>query len=241
MDDETKRQADEASTWSKLRWLVKRLLLLVLALIGGYLLIVLVGLIPVNNDFDPSQGKIDIRVISSAVHADFLLPISNQVIDWRTVFPADCFRGDTSKVTHLAIGWGDRGFFLETPTWADIKVSTTANAMLWPSKSCMHVVMAYSNYGADGARQLFLTEQQYTELVEFIQQSFRRNEAGEILQIPDFSYHSNDAFFEARGSYNCLNTCNTWTGRGLKKCGVRVPCLTPLPKSVFLYLPDTPN
>ena len=138
MNDETKRQGDVTSAWSKLLWLVKRLFLLVLALIGGYLLVVLVGLIPVNNEFDPSQGKIRIRVVSSPVHADFMLPISNQVIDWRTVFPADCFPSDTSKATHLAVGWGDRGFFLETPTWADIKVSTTAKAMLWPSESCMH-------------------------------------------------------------------------------------------------------
>ena len=241
MNDETKRQGDVTSAWSKLLWLVKRLFLLVLALIAGYLLIVLVGLIPVNNEFDPSQGKIRIRVVSSPVHADFMLPISNQVIDWRTVFPADCFPSDTSKATHLAVGWGDRGFFLETPTWADIKVSTTAKAMLWPSESCMHVVMAYSNYGANGAREVFLTEQQYTELVEFIRQSFRRNKDDELIQIPDFSYHNNDAFFEARGSYNCLNTCNSWTGRGLKECGVRVPWLTPLPKSIFLYLPDLPN
>lgn len=211
---------------------------MLLFLVCLYIAVVVVGLLPVNNDFDPEAGEIQISLISNPVHADILVPIETDVVNWRDVFPTSCFREDTSHATHVAIGWGDRGFFLETPTWADLKLSTAAEALLWPSDSCMHVVMTHQNYGAADARQVRITTEQYQALAEFIQASFVNGQGEMVVQIPDAAYHTNDAFFEAHGSYNCLNTCNSWVGRGLRQCGVRTPVFSPLPKSVFLYLPS---
>lgn len=203
----------------------------------AFLLLCLVGLIPVNNDFQNDPDGIEIVVISNAVHSDIILPIDAAGIDWREKFPADCFQADTSYATHVAIGWGDKGFFIETPNWSDLKISTAANALLWPSVTCMHVVMVDSSWiGTDGAR-IRVSEQQYLELVDEISSTFARDDAGRFVLIPDARYDWSDAFFEARGSYHLFNTCNSWVGRVMKRGGIRVGWFTPLPKTVFFWLP----
>jgi hypothetical protein len=50
-------------------------------------------------------------------------------------------------------------------------------------------------------------------------------------------YGHNDAFFQANGHYSLLQTCNTWTGAGLRAAGVKVSRWTPLPNLVTWYLP----
>jgi uncharacterized protein (TIGR02117 family) len=217
-----------------LKWTF-RLLLSAMLLYGA---ILLVGLIPVNNDFEPSPEGIEILVISSAIHADIVMPIETDGVNWRERFPAACFRGDTSEATHVAIGWGDKGFFLETPTWGDLKASTTAHALLWPSDSCMHVRLTKAEYLSEDARAVRISPEQYQRLVRYITATFQQNGDGSFVPITGYHYGRNDAFFDAHGTYHGLNTCNSWAGRGLQAAGVRTPWLTPLPKTVYLYLPD---
>jgi len=52
-----------------------------------------------------------------------------------------------------------------------------------------------------------------------------------------YDFVVDDVRCQARGSYHCLNTCNCWVGRALRSCGVRTGWFTPLPKTVFFYLP----
>jgi uncharacterized protein (TIGR02117 family) len=223
--------------WIKrpLRWL-KRALQVVLALLVFYALCVLVGLIPVNNGFQPAPEGIEIFIISNPVHADLVLPIRTSTIDWRDEFPSRCFAQNTDFATHVAIGWGDRGFFLETPTWSDLKVSTAAKALFWPSETCLHVAMTDARWLQD-ARSVRISEQQYAALVRYVRSSFALNAEGETVPIIGAAYAGNDAFFESHGTYHCFNTCNCWVARALRAAGVRTPWFAPLPKTVFLYLP----
>src|SRR5438105_3539476 len=115
-----------------LRWL-KRLVLFPVYCILFYLLAVLVGLIPVNNNFEPTPDGIEVLLVSSSIHCDFVLPIQTEVINWRDHLPAHCFSGDTRAATHVAIGWGNKGFYINTPTWDDLRFSTVINALFWPS------------------------------------------------------------------------------------------------------------
>jgi len=160
----------------------------------AYVAIVLIGLIPVNNDFAETDDGITVYVVSNEVHADIIVPVKTSIIDWSEELGGATFVGDVSLASHAAFGWGDKGFFLETETWDDFKLSVAANALLLPSESCMHVV-----------------------------------------QISGRAYSTTDAFFEANGRYHLLNTCNSWVGRGLKSAGVRVPWLSPMPKTPMLY------
>ena len=203
-------------------------------------MILLVGLIPVNNSFEPDPDGVQIFVTSNAVHADIIVPVTNRVVDWRDEFGSDSFSGSISDATYVAFGWGDKGFFIETPTWADLKVSTAANALLIPSDTCMHVVFARADAYHQDRRSVFISQDQYQKLVSFIKNSFALNEAAERILISNAAYGSRDAFFESHGRYHALNTCNSWAGRALREAGVTTPWLTPMPKSPMLYLPSQP-
>ena len=143
-----------------------------------YFAIVLVGLIPVNNDFRPTADGVEIHIISTDVHADFILPMTTDTIDWRREFPADMFRGDTSRATHVMVGWGDKGFYLETRTWADFRIATALKALLWPTDSCLHVNLTRIDRLRIKPRTVTISIEQYESLVDFIEQTFARNDEG---------------------------------------------------------------
>ena len=206
--------------------------------IAFYFSVVLLGLLPVNNAFEPTADGIEIFLISSAVHADIVVPVKTDVLDWRKFFPARAFAGDATAATLAAIGWGDRGFFIATPTWADLQLTTAAKALFWPTAACLHVsLIARDSLPAD-AKSVKISTAQYEQLTAYIRKSFRVDRAGSPLQIPNAAYGPRDAFFEARGKYSCLNTCNSWVGRAMQAAGLRAGWFTPLPKTMFLYLPD---
>jgi uncharacterized protein (TIGR02117 family) len=218
------------------RWL-RRACKAALWLTGGYLLVVLVGLIPINNGFVPAEEGVTVYFVSTAVHADVVMPLQHEVIDWRARFPSSCFKSSTDWATHVSIGWGDQGFFLETPEWSDLKASTVAHALLWPSPSCMHVSCTAPLYLGQGARRVTISHTQYAQLVHFVLGSFADAERLPATQLVGEAYGPYDAFFPALGTYHACYTCNSWVGQAMATAGIRVGWLTPLPKTPFLYLP----
>ena len=209
-----------------------------LVLLGGVTLVAIlaVGLIPTNNNFQPTEGGIQIFLVSNAVHADIILPMSTAEFDWSEKFSDTEFMGDVSDRSLVAFGWGDRGFFLETATWDDFKISTALNALLLPSESCAHVSFTTPGAYKDPV-SVTISPEQYARLVEFIGTTFERDSQGNYIQIPGEAYSTNDAFFKAEGRYHFFNTCNSWIGRCLRSAGVRTPWFSPLPKTPMLYIP----
>jgi len=224
---------EKRKQWRIVRW-GKRILKWLFYATLAYIAIVLIGLIPVNNDFAETDDGITIYVVSNEVHADIIVPVKTSIIDWSEELGGATFVGDVSLASHAAFGWGDKGFFLETETWDDFKLSVAANALLLPSESCMHVAFTSPEYFTDAA-SVKISEAQYQKLVDHIQQSFKQDADEQAVQISGRAYSTTDAFFEANGRYHLLNTCNSWVGRGLKSAGVRVPWLSPMPKTPMLY------
>jgi uncharacterized protein (TIGR02117 family) len=208
-----------------------------LLLLALYLLIALVGLIPVNNDFEPTADGVEIMVTSTAIHSDLVLPIRNETVDWGRHLPRSDFAGDVSGACHVAFGWGNKEFYVNTPTLADMKVGTVFRALFWSSASCMHVHMWDDKGIPAGTRKTTISHEQYRRLVEYVLGSFHRDAGGRFVLVAGVAYGRNDAFYDAHGSYHALNTCNCWVGQGLKAAGVRTGWFTPLPKTVSLYMP----
>ena len=216
-------------SWSQrlARWILGGLLL--------YFAVLVIGLIPVNNGFSPADNGVEIFVVSNAVHADIIVPAISDEIDWRQRFDTRNFPSDVAAYSHVAIGWGDRGFFLETPTLADLKLLTAAKALFLPTPSCLHVTFTRPELFRDAASVKIPTNQ-YKQLVAFVRQSIALDETGNPIPIQGYSYSETDTFFESRGRYHLFNTCNSWAGRALKSAGVRAPWLSPLPKTPVIYL-----
>ncbi|MEM9771381.1 MAG: TIGR02117 family protein [Cyanobacteria bacterium P01_D01_bin.73] len=231
---------DIRNQWRSLRRSFRILLTRVLPVLFTpillYLVIVAIGLIPVNNDFQSAPDGIEVKFTSSLIHADIVLPIANDIIDWRQEFSPDLFAGDTSSAQWVVLGWGDREYFAQLPTWHNSQFLSALRALFWPSESCMQVHLARGVRSHQEMRSVRLTPAQYHQIVRHIQHSLRRQNDGSVQLIPGANRGKHDIFLEANGLYSALNTCNNWIGRIMQTGGIRTGWFTPLPKTAFLYL-----
>ena len=79
----------------------------------------LLPFIPVNTGFDASDDQtLSIYVVSNGVHTDLCLPAQTEYCDWHRLLDPSLFEQHNAGFEYVSIGWGDKGFYLETPTWA---------------------------------------------------------------------------------------------------------------------------
>lgn len=212
--------------------LIGKALLWLLGLVLLYLVLaVVLSLIPTRPPATAGQPDHDIYVSSNGVHTDFILPVE---LVPQPLLDQLGYLGD---YRYLAFGWGDKGFYLDTPTWAELSASTAIRAMLLPSATAVHVT-GHPTVGADWAH-LRLSRQQVDRLNAYIAAAFRLSEQGELQRIDDSGYGNNDEFYEALGSYNALYTCNNWINGGLKEIGVRTALWSPSEWGIMRWL-DVP-
>lgn len=215
-----------------------RILLICLGATAFYLLIALIfSLIPYNLHFRPCEkDAVEIYVKTNGVHTDLVLPVKHELKDWSAfINPALTPSGDTS-FQFVAFGWGDKGFYLHTPTWADLTVSTALKAAFYLGSSAMHVSFYRRIHESGSCRRICIRPEEYQRLIEFIQNDFQKFDGLPIL-IPGYSYTGCDLFFEAHGTYGMFHTCNSWTNRALKHAGLKACLWTPFDKGIFYQLP----
>lgn len=221
--------APPRTRWQRARCWGGRVAKGVLGLVLLYLLLVVVGTLPVNRAWqNPGEG-IEVFVYADLVHSELLVPRVTEVVDWGTWFDSSDFERATGREEYIGVGWGDREFFFKTPTWDDASVSVVAGAMLWPSATVMHITVEDKPYEDEYNRRIVLTPEQYELLVLHIQESFVLGEDDLPIVIPGYNYGEYDTFYEAKGTYSLLYTCNNWTGDALKQAGVRTGWWTPYP------------
>src|SRR3546814_16177166 len=92
-------------------------------LITGYWAAGLIGgAIPAHAGWRPPAQGITIYVETKGVHTDLVLPRRAAGVDWtQLVKPAHFGNPRYAGFDHLAFGWGERHFFLDTPTWAAVR------------------------------------------------------------------------------------------------------------------------
>jgi len=182
--------------------------------------------ITVNNNFCDTKTGVKIFIVSNGVHTDLVLPSENKFKSWRNIFPERIFGVTDTTYKYTAFGWGDKGFYLNTPTWADLKFSTAFNATFGFSGTAMHVRYLKEPKINDKCAQIILDEKRYQKLVAYIENSFEKKE-NNFIQIDHPGYGNFDKFYEAKGVYSAFKTCNVWTNSGLKNIGVKVACWSP--------------
>lgn len=189
----------------------------------------------------PEQG-VKIYVVSNGIHVDLVLPVRTEAphaeADWSDKFPKADFKDVGDEHQWIGIGWGDRGFYLDTPTWAELKPSTALKAMFYLSSTVMHVKYFKTAELQESklCRPVILREEEYARVVQYILDSFVVQERAFSL-IPGRGYADNDNFYEAKGRYHLFKTCNVWANKGLKIAGVKTATWAPLSKAVFHHLP----
>jgi len=200
------------------------------------ILAVLLSLIPVNTSFSPVKEGIPIYISSNGVHTDFILPIKTEIIDWQALFESEHFGNGWAYAPYIAFGWGDKGFYLNTPEWSDLKIRTTFNALFIPSASAMHVSLWPQPEEDDLTKKTILSNKDYEEIVEYIFSSFSLGTDGNVLKIDHPGYGKYDLFFESSLKFHLFRTCNVWTNSGLKTAGIRTSFWTPFDKPILYHL-----
>jgi len=178
----------------------------------------------------------DIRmyILTNGVHTDLVVPICTQYIDWSKKLPFENTTGKDSSAQLIAFGWGDKGFYLETPTWNDLKFSTAFKAAFALSESAIHATYYHELPETKNCIKLDISNEQYQRLIAFITSRFDTDSSGNFIYIKtNANYSDSDAFYEAKGKYNLFYTCNTWANNGLKSCGQKACVWTPFDKGIF--------
>jgi uncharacterized protein (TIGR02117 family) len=208
----------------------------ILKLFGGVLGVVVLALvlgsvIPRSGLVEASAASTETReilLLSNPIHTDIALPLDDEV---RTAF-ADLIPSGLPigmpGADYLIFGWGGQSFYIETPTWGDLRPLPVFRALTL-DRSVMHVqVTGPIDPKHPAVRILTVSAEGRRQMIAAIRQSFERADGVPIV-IEGAAYGLDDVFFEARGRFNALAGCNTWTAAILREAGLTTGWWTPLP------------
>ncbi|MCE4064057.1 TIGR02117 family protein [Chryseobacterium gleum] len=223
---------------------VKMILMYLLKVVGIILGIVIIyvilGLlipyIPVSAKDDGQKKEVPIYIYTNGVHTDIVMPVKNDLQDWSRKIPFANTKSKKTDYQYVGIGWGDKGFYLDTPTWADLKFSTAVKAAFWLSDSAMHCTYYNTMKEGEDCKMMMISRGQYENLVKYVEDKFDRDQNGNFILIPTNAvYGDNDAFYDAKGTYSFLYTCNTWSNNALKAAGQKAALWTPTDFGIFQH------
>ena len=215
------------------------ILLSLVMLIGIYFAAAFVlSRIGIEKEADSSED-VEIYILTNGVHVDIVVPVRSELVDWSKQIRYDHTIGNDSSMQYLALGWGDKGFYLETPTWADLKFSVAVKAATGMSTSAIHATYYRKLEEGENCKKIYISKEQYARLVNYIQQSFKTDAQGNVINIKTTAnYGGTDAFYEAKKSYSLFHTCNTWANNALKSCGQKACWWTPFDTGIFYQYMD---
>ncbi|MBD2776013.1 TIGR02117 family protein [Iningainema tapete] len=167
--------------------------------------------------------NLKICVANTGIHTNIIVPTKNQVFDWHGYLTIKKIGVDNVKdYNYLSFGWGDRDFYLSTPTLADLQLSTTLKALFLPTPSVIYI-KGYQLIPDDlEVKCVNISNKNYLKLINYIQTSFQVDAKGRQIRIAN-GHTENAGFYTAIGSYSILRNCNSWTAEGLREADINTP------------------
>ena len=200
------------------------LFLFLLLLVSLYFFIAYIFIFFPKSSPQQTEQNNTIHILYSDIHSDIVFNIQDINL---SNFPE--FK--KKKNGYLAFGWGDKETYLNTPNIDDIKISTSLKALFINTSSLMHVSYIPNILRYRDIKTIQLSDIQKEHLKASIMKSFNFKEKTYK------GYGRADFFYTAKGNYNLINTCNTWTGDRLGDINVSMPYWTPFVWSVTKTLP----
>jgi len=196
--------------------------------------------LPRNSEWSEPTDGITIMVETNGIHTGIVMPVTTRIKDGRETFPtAGLPREDGQFPTHIAIGWGEKEVFLNTPTWSDLSPSTALRIVFHGGSGLLRVAHYVRPAPSPNHRPLRLREEEYARLVARIEQALPPEPRGAVRTVYT-SYEPNAVHYDATGRYTLGNTCNQWVGDTLAFAGITMGRWTPLAGGVMKWIPE-PN
>ncbi len=165
------------------------------------------------------EGIVQCFLKSNGSHVDIVMPIRTDSFDWSQILSQKDIEYKDSVFAWVAFGWGDKNFYLNTPTWGDLTFSTAFNAAFWLSTGAIHVTYYAALEKSENCLPFELSKEQAGKLFEFIAQDFQLS-SGKVMHIPtERVYGPRDAFYDSNKRYSVFHTCNTWVNDAFKFSG----------------------
>lgn len=188
------------------------------------LVIILVSLGFVElGELDPVH-EVEIYLLSNDIHTDIAVPVRNDVFDWETFLDPAAFK---SRGEWIEVGWGDRQFYFEMPTWDKFTLRLAADALFLPDPAVMHVTyLEFHPSMYKSALKIKISKKKYAQLVQVLKAGFVLKNNKPVI-LAGKAYDATDNFYEAHGSYSIIRTCNQWTSDSLAEVGLPHPLWAP--------------
>jgi len=202
---------------------IKKIVKWIIAIIlipSVYLLVSLIlTFIPVNNEEENSGKNNSIYLNSNGVHLNIIIPKSQ--LDSRLLDGLKHFINDN----YFSFGWGDKNFYLNTPNWSDLSFTTAFKALFLKSSTLIHLTR-YSTTKGDWV-EIAVNQNQLDKINQYIYKTFYFDSLNKKILLNNKAYSYNDDFYEAKGSYSCYKTSNSWINSGLKESDIKACLWTP--------------
>ncbi len=191
--------------------------------------------VPVNRQPLAHGGGVPMYLRSDGGHLDLLVPARSRLQDWTQVFPVPGNEGTEAGPAWVAIGWGEKGFYLQPAAASGFPDPvTTLRAATGLSGAVLRVDYRVAPVVHDTCRFLYASAPQYERLCRYVMAAVVRSPDGRAQPIEtSFPEQHREWFYEAKGTYSIFNTCNTWVNSGLRYAGMRACIWTPLARAVL--------
>ena len=214
--------------------IILKSVLIFLGLIFFYLLTAyLLSKITVEKEAN-TKPEVEIYILTNGVHTDIVMPTVSEQMDWSKQIRFKNTQAADSTYKYIAMGWGDKGFYLETPEWSDLKASVAFKAASGLSTTAIHATYYKQMKLGNDCKSMLISKEQYQRLITYIRDSFQKDSDGNFIPIKtNANYGKTDAFYEATGSYSIFKTCNSWANSALKACGQKCCLWTATDSGIF--------
>ena len=161
------------------------------------------------------SAKNEVYVVNHGWHTGFVVhasEIQKEIPELKQRF---------GNAPYIEFGWGDKEFYQANEITPDI----TLKAIFLPTESVLHAVAVSSkadkHFKHSEVHKFCLEDLELKSLVDFISNSFYRDESGSILKL-NHGIYGDSQFYKAKGNFHIFNTCNKWTAKGLESTGMKI-------------------
>jgi uncharacterized protein (TIGR02117 family) len=217
------------------RFLGKMILALLIFVVSYVFLVFAVPYIPVNSNVKNTAEEVTIYIKTNGVHTDIVLPIKTEIKDWSEKIKFSQIKSQDATMQFIGFGWGDKGFYLNTPEWSDLKFSTAFVAAFGIGSSAMHATFYKQINENKSCVKIKISKEEYQKLIVYIEDNFKLHVNGNPIWIDATTYGVNDSFYEAKGAYTLFYTCNTWANNGLKAINQKAALWTATDRGIFQH------
>jgi uncharacterized protein (TIGR02117 family) len=162
------------------------------------------------------EDELEIFLIGDCIHTDFVIPKKYFKFDF------EGFEPSLKEKKYVSIGWGDKGFYIETRMWKNLHPKTLFKAIFGLNEVVLKVCYVdLKDISNKKIKKIKISKNQFKIMKKYIFESFLS-----FSPIENARYTRFDNFYPAKGKYGAFNTCNNWVNKCLKKMKVKTSIWT---------------